>query len=454
MLLRQIAIILLLLLGTMVPQPLRADSSVFNTGKASIEVVLDRSEWLSTEPITGKVIFQISEVLNRNGVPVDTVRLHQPTLDIVFPDEMAAVLPVVKWRAVFFNTLKVGHRYELAFSIRVDEPFEKLVKKDGTALVLFNPGRFRISAMIDSPIPLPWDAPAKSQFVTLHQKFTSQSKEITIAAASSGRVVGNDQVKRALGEADGVLKHQIVSFYARRKVLSREDLLAAIEAADGKPKAEMAALYLGLNYAATDLRFFDLASETVKLTGHGKGPLYLLVRPQQRVRFACDLTSVHRLRVAQLDTVLAARQQVDFDAPKAEGVYEMYDEANKKAWGWVLVRADKKAIASAGLRPDTSEMSAKVAQAIFKQDEKSLEALAAPGFKSKEIIRSLRFKLGNGDIRYHESTGTTNKVKTIMKINLAPEGQPPVFAKELWLEFVRFGEELKLTQAAVWEVEK
>ncbi len=453
MVLRHLPIVLLLL-GCVSPRPLPADSSVINTGKASIEVVLDRGQWLSTEPITGKVIFQISEVLNRNGVPVDTVRLHHPRLDIVFPDEMASVPPAVKWRAALFHTFKVGHRYELAFSIGVEESFEKLVKKDGPPLALFNPGRYRISAMIDSPIPVSFDAPARSPFVTLHQKFTSQSKEITIAAAGGGRVVGNDQVKRALGEADGALKHRIVSFYARRKVLSREDLLAAIEAADGKPKAEMAALYLGLNHPAADLRFFDLAGETVKLTGHGKGPLYLLLRPQQRVRFACDLTSVHRLRVARLDTVLAARQQVDFDAPKAEGVYEMYDEANGKAWGWVLVRADRQAIAGAGLRPDTSEISAKVAQAIFKQDEKSLEALAAPGFKSRETIRSLRFKLGGGDIRYHESTGATNKVKTIMKINLAPEGQPPVFARELWLEYVRFGEELKLTQAAVWEVEK
>jgi hypothetical protein len=132
----------------------------------------------------------------------------------------------------------------------------------------------------------------------------------------------------------------------------------------------------------------------------------------------------------------------------------MYDDANKKAWGWVLVRVDKQTLASAGLRPDTSELSAKVAQALFKQDATSLDELAAPGFKSKEIIRQFRFKLGEGDIRYHESTGTTNKVKTVMKINLAPQGQPPVFVRELWLEYVRVGEDLKLTNASVWEVEK
>lgn len=431
-----------------------ADNAVHNTGKAKIEIVLDRDQWLATETITGKVIFQITEVRDRGGVLIDTVRLQAPTLDIIFPDEMAAVLPRVKWKSVFFPTLKVGLRYELGFSISIDEAFVKLVKRNDEEVVLFNPGKFRISAMIDSPVPSLWDEPVKSQFVILHQKFTSDAKEITVTTPRSGRVVNNDEVKRALESATGELKHRIVSFYARRKVLSREDLLAAIEAAQGKAKADLASLYLGLNYPATDLKFFDLASETVKLTGHSNGQLYLLLRPQQRVRFACDLSSVHRLRVADLDTVLATKKQVDFDAPRGEGVYEMYDEANKKAWGWVLVRADKQAIASAGLRPDTTEISMKVAQALFKQDAAALDALAAPGFKSKEVIRQFRFKLGEGDIRYHESTGTINKVKTVMKINLAPEGQPAVFVRELWLEYVRVGEDLKLTNANVLEVEK
>ena len=429
--------------------------SVHGTAKGTVAIELDRTEWAATEAITGKLIFQISEARDRLGRSLDAVRLNGPKLDVVFPEDMAAVLPQVKWKTVFFPTIKVGHRYELAFSIRADEGFEKIVKKGERDLVMFKPGTYKISAMVDSPIRPPWDPAAKSSFVELHQQFASaDSKTITIGQARGGRIVGNDEVKKAIEEADDSLKHQIVTFYAKRKVLSREDLRSAIEAATGKAKAELAALYLSLNYPATDLTFFSAVNEPVKLTGHDGAPVYLLLRPQQRVRFVCDLATVHRLRVGELDTVLATKRQVDFDAPRGDGVYEMYDDTHQKAWGWVLVHADKQAIAGAGLRPDTSELSAKVAAALFKQDAKALESLSAPGFRVDEAIKKVRFQLAEGDVRYHESTGTSNKVKTRMKINIAPKGQDPVFAKELWLDYVRVGEELRLTHAAVWDVEK
>lgn len=429
--------------------------SVHNTAKGSVAIELDRSEWAATEAITGKLIFQITEARDRLGRSLDAVRLNGPKLDVVFPEDMAAVLPQVKWKTVFFPTVKVGHRYELLFSIRADEGFEKLVKKGDADLVTFRPGTYKLSAMIDSPIRPPWDPPAKSLFVELHQQFTStQAATITIGEARGGRVVGNDEVKKALAEADATLKHPIVTFYAKRKVLSREDLRGAIEGSQGKAKAELAALYLSLNHPATDLNFFTPVNEPVKLTGHDGPPIYVLLRPQQRMRFVCDLGTVHHMRVAQLSTVLAAKREVDFDAPRGEGVYEMYDDTHKKTWGWVLVHADKQTVAAAGLRPDTSDLSAKVVEALIKQDAKSLEALSAPGFRVDDAIKKVRFQLGEGDVRYHESTGTSNKVKTRLKINLAPKGQPPAFARELWLDYVRVGEELRLTNAAVWDVEK
>ena len=429
--------------------------SVHGTGKGTVAIELDQTEWLTTQAITGKLIFQLTEVRDRLGRDLDAARLNGPKLNIIFPDEMAAVLPQVKWRTVFFPTVKVGHRYELAFSIRADEGFETLVKKGNADLVTFKPGTYKLSAMVDSPVRPPWDPPSKSPFVELHQQFTStDSKTITITETRSGRVVGNDEVKKAMNEAEGDLKHQIVTFYAKRNVLSREDLRSAIDDAQGKAKADLASLYLSLKYPAKDLSFFTPVSEPVKLKGHDDPPIYVLLRPQQRMRFVCDLGTVHHMRVAHLSTVLAAKREVDFDAPRGEGVYEMYDDTHKKTWGWVLVHADKQAIAAAGLRPDTNELSAKVVEALIKQDAKSLEALSAPGFRVEDAIKKVRFQLADGDVRYHESTGTSNKVKTRMKINMAPKGQQPVFARELWLDFVRVGEELRLTNAAVWDVER
>jgi len=430
------------------------ERSVKHTAKGTASIELDRTEWSAIEPITGKLILQVTEVRDRNGNLLDAVKLNQPKLNIVFPDDMAVVLPQVRWRTVFFPTIKVGHRYELQFSIRIDDAFEKLVKKGDEAIAMFKPGKYRLSATVDSPPRPAWEEVPKSAFIELHQQFNSESKAITIEPATSARVFEGGEVKAALAQAEGELKHRIVTFYAKRKVLSREDVLAAINAAEGKPKAELAALYLSLNYPASDLAFFTAINRAVKLTGHPATPFYFLVRPQQRIRFDCDLGNVHRLRVGELDALLTTKKQVDLDAPQAQGVYEMYDDVHKKAWGWLLVYKDVDAIAAQSLRPDTRELSAKVAEALFKQDEQALADLGAPGLRAADLIKKVRFQLADGDVRYHESTGGTSRVKTRMKINAAPKDKDPVFARELWLEFVLVGEDLKLTNAAVWDVEK
>lgn len=426
---------------------------VVGTAKGSLELELDRANWSAIEPITGKIIFKVSEVRDRSGRLLDAVRLNDPKLEIAFPAEMAAAMPQVRWRSVFFPTIKVGRSYEMHFSIRLDEEFAKLLTTKDEPDVLFNAGKYQLSAMVASSPRPSWEAASKSLFVELHQQFTSTPKEITIVAARSGRVIDGEMVKRLLDEAQGPLKHQIITFYAKRKVLSREDVLAGMEAATGSAKADLAGLYLSLGHAAEDLKFFAPIAAPVKLKGHGAEPMFLLARPQQRIRFESDLSEMHRLRVGELDTVLTTKKVVDFTAPSAAGIYEMYDDHHKKPWGWMLVVKDQERIAAAGLRPDTTELSKKVAQAIFKQDAKALAALAAPGFDAEETIRKLRFKLAQGDIRYHESTGTSRKVKTRMKVNAAEPGKEPVFFRELVLHYVLVGDELKLEQAAVWDAE-
>jgi hypothetical protein len=155
-----------------------------------------------------------------------------------------------------------------------------------------------------------------------------------------------------------------------------------------------------------------------------------------------------------VDTVIHTTKTVNLTAPQANGVYEMYDAAHKKHWGWVLVqRKEKNATAVGSLRPDTREISAKVVKAIVARNQGDLEAVAAPGFRARQVLKELRFKLGRGDVKYLESTGTSTKVKTKLRINMAPEGKPAVYARELWLEFTRFGGELKLTNASVWDAQ-
>ena len=107
--------LLLLLAGPALAAETR---TIIGGAKADISVEFDRDEWSALEPITGRLIFQVTEVRDGAGKSLDAVRLNDPKLNIAFPPEMAVVPLKVTWRTTFIHTIKVGHRYELQFTLR------------------------------------------------------------------------------------------------------------------------------------------------------------------------------------------------------------------------------------------------------------------------------------------------------------------------------------------------
>ena len=440
---------------TTAPKP-QDDRTVFGGARGRLDVALDQTAFAATEPIRGKLLFTLDSAVSRANQKLDTVRLNGPRMMIEFPDDMAALPLTVKWDFELPSVVQVGRRYEMGFAIVVDEQVRKLLKPADAAGALYAPGKFRVTATVSSPTRAAHEQVPKSPFIELYQQFNSSGQGITIEPA--GRQLSRDAVLAMIETAEGPLKVSLIHFFIRRQTLTREDVLKYVSAADGKAKAELASAYLNMGGGAGDLSFFAAAEGSVKFKGIDQGaPVYLLVRPQQRVNFEFDLSEVHRFRLWKLDTVVSSRRQHALDAPQAEGVYEMYDAAHSKPWGWVLVHrgnADTATTTTTPLRPETKELSAQVVEALTKADAAALATLCAPGAKPAEMIKQTRFKLGEGDVRYHESTGGQNKVKTRLKVNLAPAGKEPVFARELWLEFVRVGEELKLSNAVVMEAQK
>ncbi len=432
------------------------DRTVVGGAKATVDVVLDQSTWSATEPIRGKLMFTLDSAVTRTNQKLDTVRFNGPRVMIEFPDDMAAMPLAIKWQFELPTVVQVGRRYELGFAIVVDEEVRKLLKAGDAAGPLYVPGKYRVTATVSSPTRAVDDAVSKSPFIELYQQFNSSGQAVIIEPA--GRPISRDSVLALIEAADAAIKTRLIHFFIRPKTLTRDDVLKFVNASEGKAKAELASAYLNMGGSAGDLSFFTAADGAVKFKGIDQGtPVYLLVRPQQRVSFEFDLSEVHRFRLWKTDTVVSSRRQHALDAPQAEGVYEMYDAAHGKPWGWVLVHrgnADTATTTTTRLRPQTKELSAKVVEALMKADADALAALSAPGAKVADMIKQTRFKLGEGDIRYHESTGGENKVKTRMRINLAPAGKEPVFASELWLEFVRVGEELKLSNAVVMEAQR
>ncbi|MEX2216734.1 MAG: hypothetical protein WD768_21650 [Phycisphaeraceae bacterium] len=427
--------------------------TISNGGRGSLELKLDRTELGAEEIIEGRLIFQLDEVRDKFNTAYDAIRFNGPQLNIVFPSDMAAVPLEVKWRTTVLPTFGVGRRFELPFIIRMDPAFRALLAKSDDVYRLFADGSFRISATIESPARAAGEEVTKSQFPELYQTFVSQPLTLKINRSRVAKAIDDDTVKRMIAAAEPGVRLKIVMFYAQRGVLSKKDLAAEIESASGKMKAELASFWLSMKYPASELKFFTPSGQTIKFTGHDDPPVYVLVRPQQRLHVAFDVATLHHFRAADVDTPIVTKKQITVDMPRGEGVYEMYDQQNGKPWGWLLVHKDPESRVE-GLRPDTRELSTKVVEALVKRDTNALKRLAAPDYDVELALKLTRFKLAEGDIRYHESTGTSNKVRTRLKINLAPAGKEPVFARELLLEFVLVGDELKLTHANVLDVQR
>lgn len=435
------------------PPHASADQTIRGGARASLSIELDSDTISAAEPIRGKLIFTLHEVKDKTAGSHKAVVVNGPHVDIRLDTGMAQALHTVQFPVPLGQTLKVGHRYELRFSIRMDEAFRELLDKPKEQYVLFKPGRWKLSAMIASPPRPPWDDKRNPLFPELVQQFNSKAVEVRITPALTGESLGKGPVLRAIEQAGADLKLRAISFYAHSGVLTQEELLGQINQAEGRLKADLSDLWLTLKHPPQQLEFFTKPGPELTFKSIEDGPVFLLLEPQQRVRLVFDLRAVHRFRMLDVSQVVHAGTRVDLTAPRAAGVYEMIDDSTGKHWGWVLAYGDPKQATGGPLRPDTKELSEKVVEAILRQDIDALAGLGVPELKAREVIHDLRLRLGPGDVRYHQSTGTSNKVRTVMRVNLAPKGVAPVFARELILEFVRVGDELKLKRASVVEAE-
>lgn len=436
-------------------QPItRADGPPLTAAKADIAIQLDQPAFRGDQRISGKLIFQIHQVRDEIGAPVDVVVLNGPVVRIVLSDNLAAALPQVTFSSPLSKTIKIGHRYELPFSIRMDEAFASHLQKKNRDYLLFQEGEHTLSALVNSAVRSPGENPPPSPFRELNAKFESKPVEVKILRPIEEHRISRSHLLETIAALPAELKGRAVTFYARRGVLTEADLLGQIKQAEGRLKADLSAYWLNAGLPVDKLDFFTTPGASHTFTGHEGKPVYFLLRPQQRTRLTFDVRKIHHFRGLGQESVVHSTTTLDVVGPRTGGVYEMMDDRHKQPWGWVLVQEDREAIAGAATRPNTSELSAKVAEALYKRDAAALKALAAPDFNADATIRDLRFKLGFGDVRYLTSTGTQNKVKTRLQINLAPPDKEPVFARELWLQFERIGDELKLTHAQVWDAEK
>ena len=419
-----------------------------------VRLDLDKSTIKADEPVRGHVIFKIESVRDRFGKQYDAIELHDPTVDVTVPDSMAAAMHEVIFPRPLQPTIKVGHEYRLPFQVRMKEDFRKLLRKPGEPYVLHQPGMFNLQAAVHSPPILKNEPRRNSPFAMLTQVFKSKSVSLTIQpAAIDAPKLKKSHITHAIDQSTDDLRHRIIAFHVRKGDLSHDDLLSYITDASDRDKAKLADFYLSRNLPVAALKDFKKPGASVHFEGHDQPPVFFLMEPRQQLRMTFKVDGLHRMRIADLDKLIIANTKIDFTAPTSMGLYEMRDPRHQKAWGWILVHGETSRTPSDKLRPDTKAISQSVATALFKGDNDALAALAAPDFRTGDVIRKMKFKLGSGDIRYFKSSGTKNKVKTRMRVNIAEQGEEPVFAHELILEFVRIGSDLKLTQALITDVD-
>ncbi len=432
----------------------KAGEVIVGGAKGYVKLQLDQREIKADQFVRGFVLFKLESVRDRFGKDHDAVVLNGPLVDIAVPNDMQAVIPKVNFNTPLQSTIKVGHEYKLRFHIKMDDDFRKRLRKPKDDYAHFNPGYFRLQAMVFSPPQLNNADRKRSPFAMLTQQFKSEPVGITVKPASPGATsLTSAAIHHAIGQAEGAYKKQLIAFHLDRKHIDADRLLLYISEASGRDKAELVELYLSKQLPVKRLDFFKTPGSTIQFSGHKQPPVFLVMEPNQRMRMTFDVDSIHRMAVAGKDTLIIADTKIDFVAPSTAGLYEMYDTRHRKPWGWILVTKPASTGPADNLRPDTKELAGKVATALYNRDEKSLKSLAVPDFRSGDVIRRMKFKLGYGDIRYLKSLGSKNRITTRMQVNIAPTGEQPVFARELSLEFTRFGKELKLSAATLTDVD-
>lgn len=423
---------------------------IIGGGKGYLRVNLDKDSFTADEPIRGYVLFKLESVRDRYGKRYNAVVLNAPKITVALPDQMQAVIPQVIFTSPLQPTIKVGHEYRLRFHVRMDEEFRKLLRKPKGAYAFFNTGSHSLQASIVSSPLVANKISGRSPFTVLTQVFKSPIAHLTIERASvDAPPLTKASIVHAIEQASGSHKKRIIAFYVERNTLATEDLLRYINDASGNNKADLIKLYLSRNLPVDALTDFKAVGGAIHFTGHNTPPVLLKMEPKQQLRMTFKVDGLHRMLIGSTDKLIIADTRIDFTAPASPGLYEMLDPRHKKTWGWILVHRNRAKGPSDKLRPNTKTLSQNVATAIFKQDSATLKGLAAPDFRTSDIIRKMKFKLGSGDIRYHQSTGTKNNVKTRMLVNIADAGEEPVLARELILDFVRIGSDLKLVNATV-----
>lgn len=423
---------------------------IIGGGKGYLRINLDKDSFKADEPIRGHVLFKLESVRDRYGKRYNAVVLNNPKITLTLPDKMQAVIPKVIFTSPLQPTIKVGHEYRLRFHVRMDEAFRKLLRKPKGAYAFFNTGSHELQASLVSSPVVTNQTSARSTFTVLTQAFKSSISKLTIERASvDAPLLTKASIVHAIEQAAGNQKKQIIAFYVDRNTLATKDLLNYINDASGHDKADLVKLYLSRNLPVSALTDFNEAGDTIHFTGHDAPPVLLKMEPKQRLRMTFKVDGLHRMLIGATDKLITTDTRIDFTSPGSPGLYEMLDPRHKKTWGWILIHQTIIKAPSDNLRPNTKTLSQNVAKAIFKQDSATLKGLAAPNFRTSDIIRKMKFKLGSGDIRYHQSTGTKNNVKTRMLVNIGEAGEEPAFARELILDFVRVGKDLKLVNATV-----
>lgn len=281
--------------------------------RVEILVDLDKNEFTQAEEVSGTLTMSLHWTK-------DSPFRDHPTVTLNGPQMSLQVEPSPRWGTIVSeftppleNPVKIGKRYVVRFKITPSSSLTQSLAATGKHVASFAAGAYSVRAKVASP----GSHSALQSEVELIDSTGSDPKRFEVTAEPA-------------------------------KILSKQDLLGALEKAGATTRSDLVGYYESMGHPLRELSFFERPKRLQPLA-HGEAPVFLQVPPGEEIRCTTKppTDDITRSGCLILDGVASfpglTTPEITIRAPKDEGLYKLtcgmhHDQRGPLGWLLVLKR--------------------------------------------------------------------------------------------------------------------
>lgn len=283
--------------------------------QADLKVDLDKKDFTQAEDVSGTITITLRWTKDSLRRDKPTVLMNGPQVSLqVEPSLRCHWGPIIQEFTPFLeNPVKIGQAYALRFKIAAGPTLRGSLGVSGKHVASFTAGTYSLRAKVASP----WSHSGLTPEPESHCEFISERKEVAVTPEPG-------------------------------KIVSKEDLLVALEKAGPIAKSYLVCYYESMGQPLRDLKCFEKPKQPHSIA-HEAAPLFLEVRPGEEVRFmtkppAKDISRAGCVINDEAGSFSALNNpEIMLRAPKEEGLYKLtcnihHDKSGPLGWLLVLQR--------------------------------------------------------------------------------------------------------------------